>query len=1171
MKKVLLLVWIVVLSVNPMFGQSLYKQDSTFDKNSILETGFQSPPNEAKARTWWHWISGNVSKSGITKDLEAMKEVGIQEAQLFNVKLEFPDGPVKYLSEEWLDLFHFSAKEAKRLGLELTFHNSAGWSSSGGPWITPEYAMQITVFTEVTVQGGKLFKDQLPQPKTKLNYYKDIAVLAFPKPQTDIKIDGLDYKNLTDRIRNHLLPDTKAITASAVINKNDIIDLTSKITKDGFIEWNVPKGEWIILRLGHTPTGKSNHPAPDGGRGLEVDKMSKKAVDVYWDGGIQPIINKLGDLIGTTVNNCLIDSYEVGTTNWTAGFDTEFKKLRGYSLTSYLPTLAGYYVESGEVSERFLWDFRRTIGDLMSKNYYAHFGELCHENGMKFSVEPYWGPFDNMQVGATGDIVMCEFWSGGYPFFDSPKFVSSIAHLSGSSIVGAESFTGIGGWDEHPAVLKSIGDQAWAQGITRFIFHTYVHQPWDVAPGLALSYHGTDFNRLNTWWSQGKAFMDYIARSQFLLQQGQNVADVLVFTGESSPNTAFLMPEIKAMGFDYDLIGANKLAGLTVKNGDIYTSVGNKYKVLVLPNSSWMKPETLSKIEALTEAGAKVIGERPYKSPSLENYPKSDDKIDKLAENLWNSGLVKKITIEEFLSKSKTPSDFRIEEGDASDISFIHRKTEDADIYFIANAKKESREITGRFRVKGKQPELWNSESGEVKSLAVWVDNEDGTTSVPIQLGVEASVFVIFRKPVAASAHITKISETLKKPQLEPLSNLKIIKAEYGSFLQDGLVDITDKVKAAVEDNKLKLQAGRGFCDCDPAMGYKKEFRMEYKIGEEIKRIYVEEREFVNIDATDKGSLTILKAVFGKFKPETKEVPKYYKTFDITEKIKGMVSSGVLEIPIEKSLIDGYVTEGKNKVLRLTFSTDGVEHVVSVPEGRVLNLSKDISKTKLVNTNGKVNWVTSYPGEITYQTSLGMNKTIKVKSVPKPIELVGDWNIEFKENLSTPIKTVFNNLVSWSNSDNNAIKYYSGTATYQKNFNISKKIFKKDTSFELDLGSVGVIAEVIINGKNAGILWKAPFRINIDDFVKAGQNTLEVRVTNLWPNRLIGDENLSLDFERKGEKTKSLPNWLLNNTQRPSKRTTFPAWKHWSKNDALFASGLLGPVKINVFQKIILE
>jgi hypothetical protein len=254
-------------------------------------------------------------------------------------------------------------------------------------------------------------------------------------------------------------------------------------------------------------------------------------MDNYWQAGIQPILNKLGDLAGTTVNNILIDSYEVGAQNWTPSFEKQFKALRGYDLKSYLPTLAGYYVDSGEITERFQWDFRRTIGDLIAENYYGRFAELCHQNNLNFSLEPYWGPFDNMQVGAKGDIVMCEFWSGGYPFFDSSKFVSSIAHLNGSSIVGAEAFTGIGGWDKHPATIKAIGDKAWAEGITRFIFHTYVHQPWDIAPGLALSYHGFDFNRLNTWWSQSKSYLDYIAKSQFLLQQGNNVCRCLVFYG----------------------------------------------------------------------------------------------------------------------------------------------------------------------------------------------------------------------------------------------------------------------------------------------------------------------------------------------------------------------------------------------------------------------------------------------------------------------------------------------------------------------------------------------------------------------------------------------------------------------------------------------------------------
>ena len=1148
----------VLILLSLCFGCNPQSEKET--QTITLEEGFKNPPNEAKARTWWHWISGNVSKSGITKDLESMKAVGIQEAQLFNVHLGFPKGPVKYLSEEWLDLFKFSAEEAKRLDLELAFHNSAGWSSSGGPWVTEENAMQTVVFSELLISGGKTIKEQLPKPETKFDYYKDISVLAFPKPKATKKIEGLDYKILSERVRNHLLPDTKDIAKASVVSKENVINITTKVSSDGVLEWNVPEGDWIVLRFGHTPIGTTNRPAPPEAKGLEVDKMSKTAVDAYWKGGVQPIIDKLGDLIGTTVNNCLIDSYEVETTNWTTGFETQFEKLRGYDLTTYLPTLAGYYVESGEISERFLWDFRRTIGDLIAENYYAHFAELCHKNGMKFSVEPYWGPFDNMQVGATGDIVMCEFWSGGYPFFDSPKFVSSIAHLNGSAIVGAESFTGIGGWDKHPANIKSIGDQAWAQGITRFIFHTYVHQPWDVAPGLALSYHGFDFNRLNTWWLQSKGYMDYLARSQYLLQQGKNVADVLVFTGESSPNIGFIKPEIKAMGFDYDLIGSNKLKDLTVKNGTIYSSVGNTYKILILPESDFIKPETLQKVKELVDGGAKVIGKKPSQSPSLTNYPNSDDIVKKQVEELWTFGLVKDISIETVLSE-KTP-DFKVEVGDASDLSFIHRKTDDADIYFIANARKEARGIIARFRVTGKQPELWNSEKGTILDAVVFKENEDGTTTVPLQLESEESVFVVFKK-TANPLHLVTAKMELDQPKAEPLSNLKIIKAEYGTFLQEGLVDITDKINEAIDDRILEFKMSRAFCDCDPAMGYKKEFRMEYQIGETKKKLVAEEREHILIEAGNQ-ELKVLKGVFGKFKAETKGVPKKYKTYDVTQYIQKQIASNNFNIPVSNKLINDAIPEGDKTALKITYVTEGEERIIIVPKGQVLNLSKDKTKPTLIYKDDVIKWVTPHKGKITYTKATGETKSIEVKTVPKLIELEGPWDVSFPLKSNKNINKKFDKLMSWSNISEDFIKHFSGTATYTKEFVLSDDVLQSDKNIELDLGSVSVIAEVIINGKNVSTLWKAPFRINVDNFVKKGKNILEIKVTNLWPNRLIGDEKLPLDYKRKGNKIKALPNWLLNNTKRPSERTTFSSWKHWNKDDNLLMSGLLGPVKLNI-------
>ncbi|WP_299064248.1 glycosyl hydrolase [uncultured Polaribacter sp.] len=1157
----------VLILLSLCFGCNPQSEKET--QTITLEEGFKNPPNEAKARTWWHWISGNVSKSGITKDLEAMKAVGIQEAQLFNVHLGFSKGPVKYLSEEWLDLFKFSAEEAKRLGLEMAFHNSAGWSSSGGPWVTEENAMQTVVFSELLISGGKSIKETLPKPKTKFDYYKDIAVLAFPKPKETKKIDGLDYKILSERVRNHLLPDTKDIAKASIVSKEKVIDLSDKFSNDGVLEWNAPKGDWIVLRFGHTPIGTTNRPAPPEAKGLEVDKMSETAVDAYWKGGVQPIIDKLGDLIGTTVNNCLIDSYEVGSQNWTAGLEHQFKELRGYNLTSYLPTLAGYYVESGEITERFQWDFRRTIGDLIAENYYGHFAELCHKNKLKFSVEPYWGPFDNMQVGAKGDIVMCEFWSGGYPFFDSSKFVSSIAHLNGSSIVGAESFTGIGGWDKHPATIKSIGDKAWAEGITRFIFHSYVHQPWDIGPGMALSYHGFDFNRLNTWWKQSKSYLDYIAKSQFLLQQGTNVADVLVFTGDSSPNTAFLLPELKKSGYDYDLIGANKLAELSVKNGKIVTKFGVAYEVLLLPDSDWITAKTLKIIKALVKDGAKIIGKRPKKSPSLTNYPQNDVVIKNTAKKLWDSNSIKDVSIHQFLEKNKLIPDFLVEKGSKDDISFIHRKTAEADIFFIANTKKESREIVGRFRIEDKQSELWNAETGEIKKVAVWKNNEDGTISIPLNLKSEQAVFVIFKKNSVDKNYIVEADVKLEKPKPTPLSNLKIIKAEFGNFLQEGLIDITDKVVKVVKNGKVNFKMSRAFCDCDPAMGYVKEFRMEYQIGDKVEHIHAEERELVSIDAGNQP-LKIISAVFGKFKAETKGVPKNFEAFDVTKNIQKQLVSGNLNIKISDELVNGKTLKNPDNFLKITFETDGNLRTAIIPEGEFLNLNRSEPSSEIYKDNGNIIWKTPFSGSLSYKTSLGKSKKVAVK-VPESMVLSEDWQVTFPLKNGTSIKKNYRTLTSWSEAKEEEIQYFSGTAIYEKEFTLTKQQLLKEYAYELDLGSVSIIAEVFINDKKVSTLWKAPFRVSIDDYVKEGNNRLKIKITNLWVNRLIGDEQQPLDYKRRGTKTKALPSWLSNPESRDSKRQTFSSWKHWSKNDELKMSGLLGPVNINVFKFKILK
>lgn len=1147
---------------------------TTFAQSS-LQFGFKDPPASAKARTWWHWIDGNVSKAGITADLEAMKAVGIQEAQIFNVGQGYPEGPATFMSPMWLDMVHFAAAEAKRLGLEMAIHNGPGWSSSGGPWVTPEFSMQTIVISETHYEGKRKIKEKLLQPESKFGYYKDIAVIAFPTPLHEQKIDNLEEKALFKQsFKSRMQPDSKLIDKSAIIHKKDIIFLTEKMSVDGTLEWNIPSGKWTVLRIGHTANGTENRPAGKGGKGLECDKLSRVAVDAYWKGGVQPIIDKLGNLVGESLTNCIIDSYEVGNCNWTQGLNDEFAIRCGYDCMDFLPTFAGYYVESGEITERFLWDFRKTIGDLMADNYYGYFAELCHQHGLKLSVEPYGGPFDAFQVGSKADIVMSEFWVGNNVFLDSPKLVASIAHLNGKSIVGAESFTSVGGWKNHPATLKQIGDWVWTEGVNRLIFHTYVHQPWDVPPGVTFHMYGLDMNRHNTWWTQGKAYMDYLARSQFMLQQGRSVADVLVFVGESSPNDGILKQEIKALGYDYDEIGIDQLKDLTVNDGRIVTRAGGKYKVLILPQTEWMTPETLAKIDKLVKSGAIVAGPKPLKSPSLCNYPKCDDSVRELTATLWGGEkksdtsegrIIDGRSIQEILQYAASIPDFS-RENSGEDLNFIHRTKDGADIYFIANPRKESRQEICRFRVNGKYPQIWNPETGEIREVAVWKE-ENSCVTIPLSFESEESLFVVFENNrLVQTPYITEAKTNLKPILLQPISGLEILKAEYGIFLPDGLADVTEALDKHVQGNKLDIWVGNDLSSGDPASGSVKELRIEYEANGA--RLLLKAAENSQLKLDTKNGFKIIRGVYGKFPEDMTGVPPKQDIHDVAKKLTSMLTANQLIIRVDDNLIDRDVDyNSEKKELRLVYITEGERHSEVIPQNREVNFALRIPTPRIVSEKGKTFWVTPYAGNVEYKTSSGKKQSIEVKTTPKPIDLTGDWDVNFPLNKDKSEETVFKELTSWTSSTLDEVRHFSGTATYRKKVSIPSKFVGDDYSLELDLGSVRVIAEVIVNGQNLGILWKAPFRVSLENVVKTGENEIEVRVTNLWANRLIGDDRLPEDFEWGEWTLKSWPAWLINGEKRNSERTTFTTWKHWNKDSPLQLSGLLGPVQIRPYVK----
>jgi hypothetical protein len=321
-----------------------------------------------------------------------MQRVGIGGVLIMEVDQGAPLGPVGFMSPAWRDLFRHVVAEAQRLGLEVNLNNDAGWNGSGGPWIRPEQSMQKVVVTETNLDGPRQFEGALAQPPAVAGCYQDIAVLAVPTTGA-YRLDrlpakaGFEVAHVGGFTPAHLPPGT-------VIPRDRIVDLTSRMSAGGALAWDVPAGQWTILRFGHTSTGVENAPAPVSGRGLECDKLSPDGIEANFAGLMAQVIEDAGPLAGRTLIATHIDSWENGAQNWTARMRPEFRQRRGYDLLPFLPAWTGRVVDSHEITERFLWDLRRTISELVVESYAGRMRQLANAHGLRFTVEAHGGPVD---------------------------------------------------------------------------------------------------------------------------------------------------------------------------------------------------------------------------------------------------------------------------------------------------------------------------------------------------------------------------------------------------------------------------------------------------------------------------------------------------------------------------------------------------------------------------------------------------------------------------------------------------------------------------------------------------------------------------------------------------------------------------------------------------------
>ena len=948
------------------------------------------PPIEARPGAYWAWLNGNVDLPQITRELEEMKDKGMSGAEIWDVlclnnKLgAVPTGPA-FLGTESVKAISHAIAEADRLGLRLGLVASSSWNA-GGSWVTPDWGLKRLVFTETTLKGPAAVAQVLPQAAAA--YYKDTAVLAFPKT-----------------------------TNKMIASTTSVVNLTARMDAKRLLKWNVPAGEWVILRLGCGSTGeKLVIPSPNS-VGLVIDHMDPEATRRHYDYIIRKILEVRKGL--GALKYMEVDSIEVSqNSDWTDGFVREFRSRRGYDPTPYLPLLKGWKLAETNLAERFRRDFLLTRSDLWIDYHYRKGAELLNRHGLQLVGEPGHGGspmVEPLKALGSVDVPRGEFWNKR-PFWVI-KEAASAGHIYGRRVIDAESFTSFRHWQEGPAEYKQLADIAFCAGMNRLTYHNFAHNPPQAGlPGWV--YHaGEHINVNTTWWPVSKPFHYYLGRCCYLLQQGLPVADACYYYGDDAPNlvapprvdpalgkvnpnfckhcgyggrgaAAPLTGQNPAptdalgAGYDYDVVNSDAILNrMKVQDGRIVLPDGMSYAVLVLPERQDMPLAVLQKLDTLVRDGATVLGPKPTRTNTLTDYPRCDQQVRDLADKIWGECDGKTVherhhgrgrivwdrnRVRQVLADLGIGADctFASETG-MDGLDYVHRRTEQADIYFVSNSSNDWVNMECIFRVSGKRPELWMPETGAVARYPVYASVATGT-KVPLRMPPYGSMFVIFR------------------------------------------------------------------------------------------------------DQADAEHLVAMPEIVGGTSP-----------------------------------------------------TECPSHAVELMASR----------------QGDLEWLAWKGGTYTLPGTGGMRREIVVESVPAPRELTGPWDVRFAKDRGAPESKMFEDLHSWSDDPEDGVKYFSGTAAYHQQFDVSADWLKGGDRVFLELGRVRNVVEATLNGKPLGICWTAPWRLEVTSMLQPGANTLVIKVTNLWANRMIGDGKLP-----------------------PEKRicrSNLPP-----QNGPLLEAGLLGPVRL---------
>ena len=987
-----------------------------------LVQGFQHPPAAARLRCYWWWLNGHTTEATITRDLEEMAKKGYGGALLVDANGSnqegndnVPAGP-KFGSPAWTKLYVHALKEADRLGLEITLNITSGWNL-GGPLVMPKDASKLLTWSRVIVVSAQSAPIRLKMPPTKNDFYEQVAVLAYPlhrgaylpgdKGSERNALPGLRYKSASAEM-SFSMPDATSLLTDTTPDKKDedtdlseIQDITHQVDTDGTVHWTPPAGStstWEILRIGYTDSDARISTSSDTWQGLAIDYLDPHTFDLYWKTTVEPLLTAAKPYVGKSLKYVATDSWELGGTNWTAAFGKEFNQRRGYDPTLYLPIVAGRIVGSRDLSTRFLADLRRTVGDLVNTHYdqmalraksYG-LGTQCESGG------PHGAPLDALETFRSSAIPQTEYWAMSKEHRSSDKdryFVkegSSAAHIYGRTFAAAEGMTSIGNqWNESIGMnLRPSFDQALTEGMNRLVWHAFTSSPPELGlPGQEY-FAGTHMNPNVTWWRDSTPFFQYLNRAQFLMQQGLPVSDVLYYYGDNVPNFVRLKHDDPAKvlpGYDYDVTDTEALLHrLSFTDGVLKTPEGIRYRALALPASHILPLSVLRFMQRYVEDGGTLIGERPLRSQGIT--PSSDEQsFQLLANQLWKScetsadhhvaigkgQLYCTANAHEALQAMGILPD--LQEGDTQQpaLDYAHRRTAQADIYFIRNTLDTPIKAAVLLRANKVQPELFHADTGAVETTLLFSPTRDGRTMLPVSLDARGSIFIILRHH-EQTMYVTRIEHN-------------------GSVLYNS------------------------------------------------------------------------------------------------------------ESPAEASLPTS---------------------LAIVQNGKSVGLS------------------THLPGSYSVSFSDGTSRKASTGDL-EPVAITAPWTLSFPPNWGAPSQIQLHKLQSWTAFDDAGVRYFSGRATYRTSLQLTSSQANAASSTELNLGEVHEVAAVRINGADAGILWKSPYVVPLHGLLHAGENEIEIDVTNLWPNRLIGDAQ-----ENQG------------------KHYTWTNIRKYTRDSPLLPSGMIGPVEL---------